>query len=237
MSKRAAAQAAVSKISVRFEKDIRGASPERPFVLGLGTGSTVAEFWPLFHEYLAQISARSVVIVPTSHQSKQLVIQSRSAYPVVELGQYPEVNCVVDGYDAADPQRMILIKGGGGAHVGEKLVAFHSAYNLYIGTKNKIFDGLNSSGVPIPVEVVPPAVPYVMKKLAGLPVCARLRSSREGKMGPVITDLGNFIIDVTLPPDSALWTDLPSLDSTLNSLTGVVGTGLFIDLAHDLTAV
>lgn len=237
MSKRAAAEEALRKISILFETELANSTLAKPFVFGLGTGSTIAEFWPLFNEYLCRISARGVVIIPTSHQSRELVIQSQSTYPLVDPSQYPEVDCLVDGYDAADLQTGTLIKGGGGAHVFEKLIALQSSHNIYIGTKDKAFCGLQHSQVSIPVEVIPQAVPFVMKELAKIHVSTQLRLCKGGKIGPVVTDSGNLILDVNLSPDNSFWADLSTLESTLSSLTGVVGTGLFIRLAQEIIAV
>ena len=78
---------------------------------------------------------------------------------------------------------------------------------------------------PLPVEVVPFAVPFVTRRLTELGYPPVLRP-KDGK--PWVTDNGNLILDATVKsiPDPA------KLDRTLLDIPGVVGTGLFVGMAH-----
>ncbi|PJF18282.1 Ribose-5-phosphate isomerase [Paramicrosporidium saccamoebae] len=147
--KKAVAHAALDELKGFFDQ---GFTEERPFVFGLGTGSTVAEFWPIFHKYLQTTNQKNVVIIPTSHQSKQLVLSSSCRYPLVEPQQYPTVDCLVDGFDEIELCQGGMLKGGGGAHTLEKLVAQCSKHTIYIGTYEKVGEKLGNREVAIPVE-------------------------------------------------------------------------------------
>jgi len=116
------------------------------------------------------------------------------------------------------------VKGFGGALVREKIVAAAARRFIVLVGEEKLVKVL---GVRkrLPVEVVPFAVPFVTRRLTELGYPPELRP-KDGK--PWITDNGNLILDaaVTTIPDPA------ALDRTLLDLPGVVGTGLFVGMAH-----
>lgn len=191
------------------------------FIIGLGSGSTAAYAIQGIGK-IVQDKGWQVFGVPTSHQAFQLAVEC--GIPVTSLNENPQLDLSIDGADQIDDM-LNMIKGMGGALTKEKIVASASKQNIIIVDETKLVGelGLNC---PVPVEVLPFAASIVMskiKKLRGKPV---LREGK-GKVGPVVTDNGNFIVDAYFGPIK-----LPNrLDPQLKMIPGVVETGLFIEIA------
>ena len=192
--------------------------------LGLGTGSTAAQF-------VAALGARvragslDVVGVPTSESTWRLAVEH--GVPLTTLDETPELDLTVDGADEVDT-RLRLIKGGGGALLREKIVAASSTRMVVIADASKRVARLG--GFPLPVEVVPFGHPATELKISralarlGLPTAIRLRPG-SGE-GPFRTDSGTLIYDCDLGGIS----DPEALDAALSAVPGVVEHGLFIGL-------
>jgi ribose 5-phosphate isomerase A len=117
-----------------------------------------------------------------------------------------------------------MIKGGGGALTREKIVASSAKQVVIVADETKLVEKLGAFKVP--VEVLPFALATTtaeIKKLGGKPF---LRESK-GKVGAVVTDNGNYILDV----DFGLISDAEGLNRRLKLVPGVIETGLFIGLA------
>ena len=195
---------------------------KRNMVLGIGSGSTVVYAVKKIAE-LNRENDLNLKFIPSSFQSYQLIIDNE--LNLASLDQYPEIDLDIDGADEID-KNLNLIKGGGGCLVQEKILASNSKKVVIIVDYRKNSEILGEkwkSGVPI--EVIPMAHGPIMKKfekLGGKPVLRMAQS----KMGPLITDNGNFIIDV----DFGLIENPIALDEKL-AIPGVVDTGFFIGLA------
>lgn len=191
------------------------------FVVGLGTGSTAAYAIEEMGEKIKREGLR-ILGVPTSHQAMMLAV--RCGVPVTTLNEHPDIDLAIDGADQLD-RELNLIKGGGGALTREKIVASAAKQLVIVADETKLVEKLGTNQ-PVPVEVLPFAVQAVMvrmEELGGKPVL------REGKRkaGPVVTDNGNFIVDVDFGPISAL----KELDAQLRLIPGVIETGLFVGMA------
>lgn len=191
--------------------------------LGLGTGSTAALFVAAIGERVR--GGLKVICVPTSEATRDQA--RREGIPLTTLDETPELDLTVDGADELDDQ-LRLIKGGGGAHLREKIVAAASRRMIVIADGSKRVETLGR--FPLPIEVVPfglkateIAIAKVLKDL-GMNADLRLRA-KDGK--PFVTDSGNLILDAHLgrieKPDA--------LASALNAIPGVVEHGLFLGLA------
>ena len=192
------------------------------FVVGLGSGSTAAYAIEAIGERMKNEKLR-VLGVPTSYQAFQLAVKHK--IPVTTLEEHPVVDLDIDGADQVDPE-LNLIKGMGAALTREKIVAAASKLNIIVADKKKKVKVLGEGNHPVPVEAIPFAISLVQKrieKLGGTPV---LRESK-GKLGPVISDNGNAIIDAVFGPIK----DAAKLERELKMIPGVVETGLFIGLA------
>jgi len=192
------------------------------FVLGLGSGSTAAY---AIQEIGRRIQQESLQIlgVPTSYQA--LLAAVNCGIPLTTLNEHPELDLTIDGADQID-KALNLIKGMGGALTREKIVASASKKLVIVADETKLVEKLGTNH-PVPVETLPFALPTVVSKvreMGGRPV---LREGK-GKVGPVVTDNGNFIVDV----DFGLINAPKELNSRLKSIPGVVETGLFIEMAN-----
>jgi len=196
-------------------------------VVGLGSGSTAVHFIRRLGERMTSGELKDIKTVPTSHQAAQDAIAA--GIKVTSLDEYPTIDITVDGADQIDPE-LNLIKGGGAALLREKIIAHATEYYIVIADERKITDVLGS-GRSLPIEVLPFAYTPVIRRieeLGGEPV---LRSG-SGKLGPVVTDNGNFVVDA----DFGAIRDLKGLDFALKNIPGVLETGLFLGYA-DLAIV
>lgn len=194
-------------------------------VLGLGSGSTVAVFARMLGERFAE-GIIDVSVVPSSYQAYNLAIQY--GIPLTTLDIHPELDMTIDGADEVDRQ-LNLTKGGGGALFQEKIVAFASREMIVIVDESKLVEKLGSR-FRVPIEVLPFAVGVVTRKIRTMGITPILREAKQ-KMGPVVTDNGNFIIDLEFPKPI----DSPQeLAVQLKMIPGVVETGLFVGMADEV---
>ena len=161
---------------------------ESGIVLGLGSGTTVRIFIEMLGERVREEKI-SVEVIPTSYDTEILAV--RSGLKVASLLEHPEPDLCVDGADQVD-ENLNLIKGGGGALTREKIVASASKKFYVIVDEGKLVKELN---MPIPIEVLPFSYGFVKRKLEELGYECELRAASK-KLGPVISDNGNFIADV-----------------------------------------
>jgi ribose 5-phosphate isomerase A len=121
--------------------------------------------------------------------------------------------------------------------VGEKLLAEACDRFIVIVDEGKLVDRLGAK-FPVPVEVMPAAARLVGKGIAALGGQPVLRMATGGKDGPVVSDNGNLILDVTFgTAGQKAKPDWKSLDDALNALPGVVGHGLFLRYAAKSTVL
>jgi ribose 5-phosphate isomerase A len=196
------------------------------YVIGLGSGTTASY---AIQEIGRVIQQRNwnVLGVPSSHQAFLLAIDC--GIPVTTLNEHSTLDLNIDGVDQVDPD-LNMIKGMGGALTREKIVASASNRNVIIADETKLVRKLGVNH-PVPLEVLPFAAATASSKIKGLGGKPILRVG-TGKVGPVVTDNGNFIIDAWMRSiDNA-----KELDLRLKSIPGVVETGLFVGLA-DLVCV
>lgn len=192
------------------------------FVVGLGSGSTAAYAIEAIGKKV-QTQKLNVKGIPTSTQAFSLAV--KYGIPVTTLDEHPVVDVDIDGVDQVDAD-LNLIKGMGGALAREKIVASASKLNVIIADAGKRVAVLGENGHPVPVEVLPFAAEVVQRRIVGLGGKPTVREGK-GKLGPVITDNGNMIIDAVFGEIG----DTAGLEQRLKMIPGVVETGLFIGLA------
>jgi ribose 5-phosphate isomerase A len=186
--------------------------------LGLGTGSTAACFIRLVGDFVKR--GFRVEAVATSQASEALAREL--GIPILPFDQAGELDLTVDGADEVDPQ-LALIKGGGGALLREKIVAYHSRRMVVIADRGKRVERLGR--FPLPVEIIPFWWEATHRAIAKLGVAPVLRQ-RERR--PFVTDNGNFILDC---PFGAI-DDPAALQRRLAAIPGVVESGLFVGMAE-----
>ncbi len=190
-------------------------------VVGLGTGSTAAHAIEELGRRIREESLR-IVGIPTSYQAARLAREH--GVPVRSMDDVGGIDIAIDGADEVDPVRN-LIKGGGGAHTREKVVASAAGLFVVVVDESKIVRILGEK-TAIPVEVIPMAVAPASRKLRDLGGVAELRMGLR-KDGPVITDEGNLILDVRFGPVA----NPAGLERAINAIPGVLDNGLFVGLA------
>ncbi len=160
--------------------------------------------------------------IPTSYQAFLLAVEC--GIPITTLDEHPQIDVTIDGTDQITPE-LFLIKGMGAALAREKIVAAASKINIIIADEKKKVKVLGENNQSVPIEVLPFAISLAKRKIidaGGKPV---LREGK-GKLGPVITDNGNAILDsyfgeIAKPAELAV---------TLKMIPGVVETGFFVGL-------
>ncbi len=194
---------------------------EDGFVIGIGVGSTVAyairEIGRRIKEEHLQVSA-----VPCSNQTSQLAMEC--GIPLTTFNEHLSLDLDIDGADQINGN-LNLIKGMGGALTKEKIVASASKKFVIVADKTKITDVLGRNQ-PLPVEVLPFAMPLVSSKIESLGGRPALKKSKNSSK-PFVTENGNYILNV----DFGVITKPYQLDRKLKSIHGVIETGLFLGMA------
>jgi ribose 5-phosphate isomerase A len=193
------------------------------FVVGLGSGSTAAYAVEALGERIKR-ERISVLGVPTSYQAFLLAVKHGIA--VTTLEEHGAIDVTIDGADQIDP-KLNLIKGMGAALAREKIVASASKQNIIIADESKKVKAIGENGQAVPVEVLPFAIAVVKRRIEAVGGNPVLREGK-GKVGPVITDNGNVILDASF----GVIGNAAELELKLKMIPGVVETGLFIGLAN-----
>lgn len=192
--------------------------------LGLGTGSTSTYALEAIGRRIRE-EGLEVVGTPTSPAAERLARRHR--IPLATLDDLDALDLALDGADEVDPA-LNLIKGRGGAHTREKVVAALARRFVVLVDASKLVDRLGAQH-PVPVEVLPMASAPVMRTLEAWGARPDVRMAKC-KDGPVVTDQGLWIIDARFEAIH----DPVDLDRRLNALPGVLGHGLFIGMATDV---
>lgn len=192
--------------------------------LGLGTGSTA--------EWMVRALARRVrednlklTCVPTSARTETLA--RGLGLTVVGLDEVVGLDLAIDGADEIDPS-FRLIKGGGGAHLREKLVAASSERMIVIADPAK--DVTRLGAFALPVEIVSfgwqGTKARIARALERADVDGQDTTLRHAGDRIFVTDEGNYILDAHLKAIR----DPEGLAATLSQVPGVVEHGLFVGL-------
>lgn len=187
---------------------------EDDMVVGIGTGSTVN----FFIKELAAIKHRIDACVSSSKATEALLRQE--GIPVIDLNSVQDLPIYIDGADEVTEQGE-MIKGGGGAHTREKIVAQVAEKFICIVDDSKLVTHLGS--FPVAVEVIPLARSMVARKLV------QLGGDPEYREG-FITDNGNIILDVF----HLTLNEPMDMENRINLITGVVENGIFAHRAADI---
>lgn len=195
-------------------------------VIGFGSGSTS---FLAVKEIAKKIKAEGITIsaIPTSREIGFSC--SELGIPVISLNE-ARPDWSFDGADEVDPDGN-LIKGRGGAMFKEKLVMRSSLKSYILVDESKFVQKLGSK-FPVPIEIYQDALLYVKMKLMELENIKYMElRMAQGKDGPVITENGNFILDVNFANISV------NLEKELKSIPGVIETGLFMGYPIEIIKV
>ncbi|MFV2041419.1 MAG: ribose-5-phosphate isomerase RpiA [Candidatus Hydrothermarchaeales archaeon] len=189
-------------------------------IVGLGTGSTV--YYTI--KYLGELTREEglgIIGIPTSKATEK--IARESGIQLGTLEEYQELDIAIDGADQVDPG-LNLIKGGGGAHVREKIVASAAKRFIVVADETKVVKELNMA---VPVEILPFALGLAMKKLSEIGATPFLRLAGSNYF---ITDNKNYVIDA----DFGALSDPQKMEHEINKIPGVVDNGIFSDMTSEV---
>ena len=187
--------------------------------VGLGTGSTAY----YFIERLIQKCKEGLKIHAIASSEKSYSQAKQGGIPMLDIEKVTMLDLTVDGADEIDPQKR-MIKGGGGAHVREKIVASMSREMIVIVDESKLVKALGKC--KLPVEVLPFAKNAIFDHIEKASYRGEFRKAANGE--PFITDNGNLLIDIHF---DTLRTHPEQDHETLIHIPGVVDTGFFFNLA------
>ncbi len=189
-------------------------------IVGLGTGSTVKYTIYKIGEMVK--NGLDIVGIPTSRSTEQLA--KALGIPIARLEDYERVDLTIDGADEVD-RDLNLIKGGGGALLREKMVAYYSNYEIIVVDERKLSNVLGS--FPLPIEIVKFGYGKTMETLSKMGCEPSIRMNGTEKY---VTDNGNYIVDCKFTK-----IDNPEeLEIEINMVPGVVENGLFRNLANEV---
>lgn len=190
--------------------------------LGLGTGSTAAIFVELLGAKVAQ--GFKVLCVPTSETTRAQA--AGLGIPLTTLDDTPFLDMTVDGCDEIDAE-LRMIKGGGGAHLREKIVAMASHQLVVIAEHGKRVERLGR--FPLPIEVIAFGMRSTQTLIEALALDAGCKGTITQRMtggAPFRTDNGNVILDCAFGQIE----DPEALAAALEMIPGVVEHGLFVGI-------
>ena len=185
-------------------------------IIGVGSGTTMHAF---LYELAKKIKKENIEVqsIPTSFDAELKMIEL--GIPVTHPINVKKIDLAIDGADSVLLSQKLLIKGGGGAFVREKIIDYKADDLLIIVDESKI-----NREFPIPVEVLQFSLNFTIDQISQLIGGGSVKPRQcKGKLGPCVSDNGNVIIDVSLPIGEIS----PDLEIKLNNIPGVVDNGLF----------
>ncbi len=191
-------------------------------VIGLGSGSTARAVIEEIGRRLERRILSEVVGVATSHAAQRHALAC--GIPLTTLEDHPELDLTIDGADEVDREGNLL-KGAGGALLWERIVAGCSRRLVIVVDPTKLVTRLGTR-FPLPIEIVAFGWSTHLAAIRGLGGEPALRMG-DGA-APYRTDEGHYLIDAGFPEGIL---DPPLVVQTLRSRSGVVETGLFLDLS------
>lgn len=205
--KRQAAEAAVTEV-------------QSGMAVGLGTGSTAIFATRRIGELLQRGELRDLVAFATSEETRREAEQL--GIPMLDEDLPRSLDVTIDGADEVDAQ-LNLIKGGGGAHLREKIVAQASVRELIVVDETKLSPQLGTHHA-LPVEVLAFGWSSQGRYLESLGATVTVRPGPDGQW--FRTDQGNLVLDCGFGPIP----DPPALAQHLEDRAGVIAHGLFLGL-------
>jgi len=185
-------------------------------VIGVGSGSTS---YIAIHAIAERVRKERLRVTAICTSQEVTLACVALDLPVASLLQR-RPDWAFDGADEVDPERN-LIKGRGGAMFMEKIVMHASPRNFILVDQSKLVARLGEK-FPVPVEVLPVTLRLVERELAAIGAIEIVMRPAVKKDGPVITEHGNFILDVRFKKIHK------SLERDIKSIPGVIESGLFI---------
>lgn len=187
--------------------------------VGLGAGATMA----YMVEFLKEKNL-TVQLYTSAAATKTLLQQN--GFTVNDIAAVSSLDLYFDGCDQFDKD-LNALKSGGGIHTAEKLLASMATEFVLVGDESKYAEQLDTT-YPLVLEVLPQAITFVTAKVKQLFSGVRTAIRYDANNSKVVTENGNYLMDVWF----ATWPALSSLNPILKMVTGIVETSLFYNMAR-----
>lgn len=192
-------------------------------IVGLGAGSTIGYMLQCLKPQIE--NDFRIQLVTSSFSTRQLLLKNK--FVVQPISSFKNIDVYFDGCDQLD-HKLNALKSGGGIHTNEKLFASMARQFVLIGDESKLVENFDNR-FPVVIELLPQAAHYVPECIQNLfPHSKNAFRISEKKDGYVITENGNYLLDVWFGE----WPDLSTMNPLLKSITGVVESSLFFNLAN-----
>ena len=189
------------------------------FSVGLGAGATIAYMVDCLQETKPDIQ-----LYTASAATKTLLQQN--GFQVHDIAAASQLDIYFDGCDQFDKD-LNALKSGGGIHTVEKLLASMAKEFVLVGDESKQAEQLGTK-YPLVLEVLPQAFSFVPVEIKKRFKNAKAVTCLDNKTSqPVLTGNGNYLVDIWF----AELPELSNLNTLLKSITGVVETSLFFNMA------
>lgn len=188
-------------------------------IVGLGSGSTAAHFI----RSLIQRCRQGLRIQAVASSKLSAELAQKGGIPLLDINAVPRIDITVDGADEIDPQKR-MIKGGGGAHIREKILAAASGEMVVIVDESKLVQALGRG--KLPVEILFYGSPATRGKIEALGFHGKWRQNSDGTL--FITENGHLLFDLQFKTPL---TSPEKIHELIRSIPGVVDTGFFFNLA------
>lgn len=193
-------------------------------IVGLGSGTTAE----LMLKELAGMVRQGLRVTGVATSKRTHELAAGLGIPLLALTDAPYLDLSIDGADEVTVPELALLKGHGGALLGEKLVAATSRRRIIIVDDSKLVSALGTRH-PLPVEVIPYGWVHTAQRLAGLGLRpARRMQADAAQATPYLTDSGNYILDCETGPIG----DPVTLAAAIKAQVGVVEHGLFVAMTE-----
>ncbi len=200
--------------------DAAAAELKNGIIVGLGSGTTARLAVGAIGKRVKE--GLQIIGIPTSEQTAE---QARGlGIQLATLGEYSQIDVTIDGADEVEFGTLNLIKGGGGNHLREKIVATASSRVIIAVDESKLVSQLGDHA-KVPVEVAQFGWQATERSLAKLKATPTLRLRSDG--APFITDGGNYILDCAFGRIESA----NMLQREIDGVVGVIEHGLFIGMA------
>lgn len=192
--------------------------------VGLGTGSTAAI---MVRELAAMVQADGLNLRCAATSKGTAELAESLGLKIESLEDIGWLDLTIDGADEIDPE-LNLIKGGGGAHLREKVVASASDKMVVIADPGKVVDGLGAFDLPVEVLIFgyEATCEMIRRRMEHLGLEGRELRLRQRDGAAFVSDEGNYIIDISMKTIP----DPKAIADALTSIPGVVEHGLFLGL-------
>lgn len=196
-------RAAAVEVDKQAAAEAAAAEVTDGMIVGLGTGTTAAYLLPALARRKLRI--RGVATSKTTEDNARAL-----GIEIVPFEGIERLDIAIDGADQVSDSRW-LIKGGGGAHTREKVVAAAAERFIVIVSVDKLVEQLTP---PVPIELLEFGVDATLRLIGQIGPAAR-RGTLRSPDGGVIADYTGWVGDPA------------SLSASLDQIAGVVAHGLF----------